>query len=70
MAPIRIMSNGNLVYIIPVSAIENEVKSLDEIGLLWYNIKEEQKEYKVKCKKRKIKRRAHTTRFMDKLRRI
>ena len=64
------MSNGNLVYIIPVSAIENEVKSLDEIGLLWYNIKEEQNEPKVKCKKRKIKRRTHTTRFMDKLRRI
>lgn len=66
----RIMSNGNLVYIIPVNAIENEVKSLDEVGLSWYNIKEEQNEYKVKCKKRKTKRRTHTTRFMDKLRRI
>lgn len=66
----RRMSNGNLVYIIPMNAIKEEVESLDETNLLWYNIKEEQKESKPKCKKRKTKRKTHTTRFMDKLRRI
>ena len=55
----------SLMFIKPAVKQEQEENALKD-----FYIKEEQKEYKVKCKKRKIKRRTHTTRFMDKLRRI
>lgn len=67
----RMCENGNLIYIIPTEAIENEVKSLDEPMLLWYNIKEVEKQEPVKSKvKKRKKRKTFKTRFIDRLRKV
>lgn len=79
----RKLSNGNLVYLIPKESIEKEVNSLDESGLIWYNIKEPEKrcfassspngaEPKTKSKKkcRKASKKKTNKNLVDRLRKV
>lgn len=68
----RLCSNGNIIYLIPESAIYNYIQNLDESQLLYYGIKEPEKPKPVK-KKRKTKRKKKTnpgTKLLDKLRKV